>query len=67
MGILSDLNRLWDLRRGDADDDRSSPHGRGWRALAISTALEFNYLTAAIAFVTRRSGTRVVPAPPEVS
>ncbi|HEY8548384.1 MAG TPA: metallophosphoesterase [Vicinamibacterales bacterium] len=51
MGILSDLNRLWDLRRGDADDDRSSPHGRGWRALAISTALEFNYLTAAIAFV----------------
>jgi len=43
---------LWDLTRGDVDDNRSSPHGLGWRALAVSTALEFNYLTAAIAFVS---------------
>ena len=43
---------LWDLTRGDAADNRSSPHGLGWRALAVSTALEFNYLTAAIAFVS---------------
>jgi 3',5'-cyclic AMP phosphodiesterase CpdA len=42
---------LWDLTRGDADDNRSSPHGLGWRALAISTALEFNYLTAATSFI----------------
>ncbi len=41
---------LWDLRQGDADDNRTSPHGRGWRGLAVSTALEFNYLTAAITF-----------------
>src|SRR5262245_14529780 len=48
------LNRdglLWDLRRGDADDDRTSPHGRGWRALIVSSALEFNYLTASLAFL----------------
>jgi hypothetical protein len=43
---------LWDLTRGDADDNRSSPRGLGWCALAVSTALEFNYLTAAIAFVS---------------
>ena len=49
---------LWDLTRGDADDNRSSPHGLGWRTLAISTALEFNYLTAAIAFVSADSGPR---------
>jgi len=42
---------LWDLRRGDADDDRSSPQARGWRSLAVATALEFNYLGAAIAFI----------------
>jgi 3',5'-cyclic AMP phosphodiesterase CpdA len=44
-------SRLWDLRRGDADDNRTSPYGRGWRSVVISTALEGNYLTAAIAFV----------------
>src|SRR5262245_59165702 len=44
--------RIWDLRRGDMDDNRTSPYGRGWRNVVISTALEFNYLTASIAFVT---------------
>jgi len=43
--------RLWDLRRGDADDNRTSPYGRGWRAMAIATALDFNYLAAAISFL----------------
>ena len=43
--------RIWDLRRGDADDNRTSPYGRGWRSVMISTALESNYLTASIAFV----------------
>jgi 3',5'-cyclic AMP phosphodiesterase CpdA len=50
--LKSPSRRIWDLRRGDADDDRTSPHGRGWRSVAISTALESNYLTASIAFVT---------------
>jgi 3',5'-cyclic AMP phosphodiesterase CpdA len=43
--------RIWDLRRGDADDNRTSPVARGWRNLAIATLLEFNYLSASIAFV----------------
>jgi 3',5'-cyclic AMP phosphodiesterase CpdA len=43
--------RIWNLRRGDADDNRSSPYGRGWRNVVVSTALESNYLTASIAFV----------------
>ena len=46
--------RIWDLRRGDADDNRTSPYGRCWRSVIISTALESNYLTASIAFVRLR-------------
>jgi 3',5'-cyclic AMP phosphodiesterase CpdA len=42
---------LLDLRRGDADDNRTSPYGRGWRNVIVSTALEFNYLTASISFL----------------
>jgi 3',5'-cyclic AMP phosphodiesterase CpdA len=44
-------DRLWDLRQGDADDNRTSPYGRGWRNVIVSTALEFNYLTATVSFV----------------
>jgi 3',5'-cyclic AMP phosphodiesterase CpdA len=51
MDILNSTERLWNLRRGDADDDRTSPQGRGWRKLAVSAALEFNYLMAPLAFV----------------
>jgi hypothetical protein len=40
--------RIWDLRRGDDDDDRTNPHGRSLRSLAFSAALEFNYLKAPI-------------------
>jgi predicted phosphodiesterase len=43
--------RIWDLRRGDDDDDRTSPHGRGLRRLVLSVALEFNYLKAPIGFL----------------
>lgn len=43
-------DRLWDLRQGDADDNRTSPYGRGWRNVIVSTALEFNYLTASVSF-----------------
>ena len=42
---------IWDLRRGDNDDNRTSPHGRGLRSLILSTALEFNPLKASIGFL----------------
>src|ERR1043166_9556897 len=48
---LGEHDELWDLTRGDVEDNRSSPKWHGWRALALSTALEFNYLSAAITFV----------------
>src|SRR5262245_36066542 len=51
MGILTRTDRIWDLRRGDADDNRTSPVGRGWRNLAVTTLLDFNYLSASIAFL----------------
>ena len=50
--LKSPARRIWDLRRGDADDNRTSPSGRGWCRVVIATALESNYLAAAIAFVT---------------
>ncbi len=43
--------RIWNLRRGDADDNRTSPEGRGLRGLLLSAVLEFNYLQAAIGFL----------------
>src|SRR5215831_653292 len=42
---------VWDLRRGDSDDNRSSPHGRGLRSMVVSFFLEFNYLAAPVAFL----------------
>lgn len=44
--------RIWDLRLGDADDNRASPPGRGWRGVLVALALDFNYLTALVAFVS---------------
>lgn len=41
---------IWDLRRGDADDDRMSPGGRGMRAIVLSALFEFNIVQAAVAF-----------------
>jgi 3',5'-cyclic AMP phosphodiesterase CpdA len=43
--------RIWDLRRGDHDDNRTSPHGAGVRSLVLSAFLEFNYLQASIGFL----------------
>ena len=40
-----------DLRRGDADDNRTSPYGRGWKSLIFSNVLEFSYLKAVLAFL----------------
>jgi len=44
-------SRIWDLRRGDHDDNRTSTHGGGLRGLVIPTLLEFNYLKAPFSFV----------------
>jgi 3',5'-cyclic AMP phosphodiesterase CpdA len=40
---------IWDLRRGDADDNRTSPYGRGMWRVVLSAALDFNILKASIA------------------
>src|SRR5262245_46217301 len=50
MDIRTRTDRIWDLSRGDADDNRTSPAGRGWRNLTVTTLLDFNYLSASIAF-----------------
>lgn len=42
---------IWDLRSGDADDNRTSPYGLGWKGLLFSNVLEFSYLKAALAFL----------------
>src|SRR5215475_457142 len=42
---------IWDLRCGDADDNRTSPYGKGWKGLIFSNVLEFSYLKAALAFL----------------
>src|SRR5215471_3238846 len=42
---------IWDLRSGDADDNRTSPYGTGWKSLIFSNVLEFSYLKAALAFL----------------
>lgn len=44
--------RIWDLRRGDYDDNRLSPHGGGLRSVILSSLLEFNYLKAPLSFLT---------------
>jgi hypothetical protein len=42
---------IWDLRCGDADDNRTSPYGRGWESLIVFNVLEFSYLKAVLAFL----------------
>jgi 3',5'-cyclic AMP phosphodiesterase CpdA len=43
---------IFDLRRGDYDDDRTSPHKSSLRSVIIASALEFNFLKASIGFLT---------------
>jgi predicted phosphodiesterase len=43
--------RIWNLRRGDHDDNRTSPHVHGLRSVMLSALLEFNYLNASIMFL----------------
>ncbi|HEX7962632.1 MAG TPA: metallophosphoesterase [Terriglobales bacterium] len=45
------MSRIWDLRRGDADDNRTSPYGAGWGRVVFSSALEFSYLKALVGFL----------------
>src|SRR5215471_16982888 len=45
------LAPIWDLRRGDHDDNRTSPKGRSFRSLILSAALEFSYLKALAGFL----------------
>lgn len=45
------VSPIWDLRRGDDDDNRTSPHGRGLRSIVFSIALEFNPVKASIGFL----------------
>jgi 3',5'-cyclic AMP phosphodiesterase CpdA len=45
-------SRIFDLRRGDHDDNRTSPHGGKVPSLVVTAALEFNYLKASIGFLT---------------
>jgi hypothetical protein len=40
--------RIWDLRRGDAADDRTSLPGRSLLSVVFAAALEFNFLQASI-------------------
>jgi hypothetical protein len=42
---------IWDVRWGDADDNRTSPYGAGWTRLIFSTTMEFGYVKAAIGFL----------------
>ena len=42
---------IWNLRFGDADDNRTSPYGTGWKSLIFSNVLEFSYLKAVLAFL----------------
>jgi len=43
--------RIWDLRRGDHDDDRMSPFAGGFRSLVLSAAFEFNFFKALVVFL----------------
>src|SRR4051794_19438794 len=43
---------IWDLRRGDDEDNRASSHGRSLWSIAFAATLEFSYLKAAIGFLT---------------
>lgn len=45
------MTPIWDLRRGDYDDNRMSPLSGGLRSLILSGAFEFNFLKAPVVFL----------------
>ncbi len=51
MNGQHNVTSIWDLRRGDYDDNRMSPQGGGLRSLILSAAFEFNFLKALIVFL----------------
>lgn len=52
MRTVSIMTPIWDLRRGDYDDNRMSPLVGGLRSLILSGAFEFNFLKAPVVFLT---------------
>jgi 3',5'-cyclic AMP phosphodiesterase CpdA len=48
---VSPLPRILDLRRGDYDDNRTSPYQGGFRGVVLSGLFEFNILKALILFL----------------
>lgn len=53
-------SKIWDLRRGDAGDNRTSPYGRGFFNVVLSAALDFNLLKAFVAFLVLVVGPAVL-------
>jgi 3',5'-cyclic AMP phosphodiesterase CpdA len=45
------VSPIWNLRRGDDEDNRTSLYGRGLRRVLLSGLLEFNVLKASIGFL----------------
>jgi 3',5'-cyclic AMP phosphodiesterase CpdA len=45
------ISRIWDLRRGDADDNRASPYSLGMRRVVLSALVDFNLVKASIGFI----------------
>jgi 3',5'-cyclic AMP phosphodiesterase CpdA len=45
------VSPIWDVRWGDAGDDRTSPYRRGFLGLVLSAALDFNILKASVVFL----------------
>ncbi len=43
--------RVWNLRRGDFDDNRLSPYAGGLQKLFVAVVFEFNYLKAPVGFL----------------
>jgi hypothetical protein len=43
--------RIWDLRQGDAEDNRTSPRVHGLPRVIFSTALEFRYFKSLLSFL----------------
>jgi 3',5'-cyclic AMP phosphodiesterase CpdA len=45
------VSRIWNLRRGDNEDNRTSPYGRGMQSVVLAALLDFNFLKASIGFL----------------
>jgi len=50
------VSRIWDVRCGDAADNRTSPYSRGHWGLILSAALDFNIVKASVVFLALIGG-----------